>query len=339
MWNSVHSLANFPVTFTPRFSESRRLYFGSQGKIYSIRFKYTKIRVEWNATTIRVEFCYKRITICLHVLLLGFLSDARNSTLPLCFPFSLSVHFIAISNRELSPAHEASVGSLHIQFIETAFGLFYETVTNFRSFIFIIAVGHDYSHCNGFRNGGLWMKVLWKIGVENHRYCSKKTMTLWVVFVSVLSFRTWRVELWSVWWNVCVAVGWLMLRDDRSCNWCVEVQLYLNRTQNRNFFVTPMDTLVTVLSSLRVTRSSIVWLYVIYNLHRKNRKTVQLLRLFQGDIPYNLARYGVFTNLSGVRSKRDRKPDIYGQFLLNRLLFISKDWCWRRKCIYAHRCR
>jgi hypothetical protein len=122
--------------------------------------------VEWNATTIHVAFCYKRITICLHVLLLGFLSDARNSTPPLCFPFSLSVHFIAISNRELSPAHEASVGSLHIQFIEAAFGLLYETVTNFRSFIFIIAVDRSYSHCNGLRNGGLWMKVLWKIGVE-----------------------------------------------------------------------------------------------------------------------------------------------------------------------------
>jgi len=64
-----------------------------------------------------------------------------------------------------------------------------------------------------------------------------------------------------------------------------------------------MDTVVTVLSSLRVTRSPIVWLYVIYNLNRKNRKIVQLLRLFQGDIPYNLARYKVFTNLNGVRSK------------------------------------
>jgi len=94
-----------------------------------------------------------------------------------------------------------------------------------------------------------------------------------------------------------------MLRDDRSCNWCAQVQLYLNHTQNRNFFVTPMDTAVTVLSSLRVTRISIVWLYVIYNLHRKNRKIVKLLRLFQGDIQYNLARYRVFTNLSGVRSK------------------------------------
>lgn len=122
--------------------------------------------MEWNATTIHVAFCYKRITICLHVLLLGFLSDARNSTLPLCFPFSLSVHFIAISNRELSAAHEASVRSLYIQFIEADFGLFYKTVTNIRSFIFIIVVGHGYSHCNGLRNGRLWIKVLWKIGVE-----------------------------------------------------------------------------------------------------------------------------------------------------------------------------
>jgi len=53
---------------------------------------------------------------------------------------------------------------------------------------------------------------------------------------------------------------------------------------------------------------SIVWLYVIYNLHRKNRKIVKLLRLFQSDIPYNLARYSVFTNLSGVRSKEIARP-------------------------------
>jgi len=58
-----------------------------------------------------------------------------------------------------------------------------------------------------------------------------------------------------------------------------------------------------VLSSLRVTRSSIIWLYVIYNLHRKNCKIVKLLWIFRGDIPYNLAHYRVFTNQSGVRSK------------------------------------
>ena len=94
-----------------------------------------------------------------------------------------------------------------------------------------------------------------------------------------------------------------MLRDGRSFNRCAEVQLYLNHTQNRNFFVTSMDTVVTVLSTLRVTRSSIVWSFVTYNLHRKNSKIVQLLRLFQGDILCNLARYRVFTNLRGVRSK------------------------------------
>jgi hypothetical protein len=64
-----------------------------------------------------------------------------------------------------------------------------------------------------------------------------------------------------------------------------------------------MDTVFTVLFSLRVIRSSIEWLYVIYNLHCKNRKIVQLLWFFQGDIPYNLARYRAFINLSGVRSK------------------------------------
>jgi hypothetical protein len=31
---------------------------------------------------------------------------------------------------------------------------------------------------------------------------------------------------------------------------------------------------------------------------------VQLLRPFQGGIPYNLARYRVFINLNGVRSKK-----------------------------------
>ena len=69
-----------------------------------------------------------------------------------------------------------------------------------------------------------------------------------------------------------------------------------------------MDTVVTVLSSLRVTRSSIVWLYVIYNLHRKNRKIVKLLWLFHSDMPDNLARYRVFTNLSGVRPKEIARP-------------------------------
>lgn len=124
------------------------------------------LRSEWNETTTHVQFCYKRVTICLRVLLLGFLSEARNSTLPLCFPFSLSVHFIAISNRVLSSAHAASVCSQCVPFIEAAFGLFYETVTNSRSLIFIIAVGHGYSHCNWLCNEGLWTKVLCKIAIE-----------------------------------------------------------------------------------------------------------------------------------------------------------------------------
>jgi len=116
-----------------------------------------------------------------------------------------------------------------------------------------------------------------------------------------------------------------MLRDDRSCNWGAEVQLYLNHTQNRNF-LSHRWTVVTVLSSLDVTRTSIIWLYVIYNLHRKNRKIVKLLWIFQGDIPYNLAHYRICTNQSGVRSKEIARlvfTAIKSSVLLTRFLFIS----------------
>lgn len=58
------------------------------------------------------------------------------------------------------------MGSLYVQFIQAAFGLLYGTVTNSRSFIFIIAVGYGYMHCNGLGNEGVWRKRLWKIDVE-----------------------------------------------------------------------------------------------------------------------------------------------------------------------------